>query len=76
MAHNISIEGLTAAENQSLLGFLFEHQVKPEFSCRGSRPPDCIAFGDNRAVLHNPVNDYHGYRRVMQSVTLKGTRPV
>lgn len=76
VAHTVGIEGLTAAESEPLLKFLFEHQVKPEFTCRWSWPLDCIAFWDNRAVMHNPVNDYHGHRRILQRITLEGTRPV
>ncbi len=76
VAHTVGIEGLTPAESEPLLKFLFEHQVKPEFTCRWSWPLDCIAFWDNRAVMHNPVNDYHGFRRVLQRITLEGTRPV
>ncbi len=76
IAHTVGIEGLTDAESAPLLQFLFEHQVKPEFTCRWTWSPDCIAFWDNRCVMHNPVNDYHGYRRVMQRITLAGTRPV
>ncbi len=76
VAHTVGIEGLTSAESEPLLKFLFEHQVKPEFTCRWSWPLDCIAFWDNRAVQHNPVNDYHGHRRILQRITLEGTRPV
>ncbi len=75
IAHTIGIDGLTDAESKPLLDFLFEHQVKPEFTCRWSWEVDCIAFWDNRSVQHNPVNDYHGFRRVMQRITLQGTRP-
>ncbi|MEI2417239.1 TauD/TfdA family dioxygenase [Orrella sp. JC864] len=75
VAHTVGIEGLTEAESASLLAFLFAHQVKPEFTCRWSWQPDCIAVWDNRCVQHNPVNDYHGFRRVMQRITLAGTRP-
>jgi len=76
VAHTVGIEGLTPAESAPLLQFLFEHQVKAEFTCRWSWQPDCLAFWDNRSVQHNPVNDYHGFRRVMQRITLAGTRPV
>lgn len=76
IAHTVGIEGLTEAESAPLLQFLFEHQVKPEFTCRWTWSPDCIAFWDNRCVMHNPVNDYHGFRRVMHRITLAGTKPV
>ena len=76
VAHTAGIEGLTDAESAPLLSFLFAHQVKPEFTCRWSWEPDCIAFWDNRSAMHNPVNDYHGFRRLLQRITLAGTRPV
>ncbi len=76
VAHTVGIEGMTDKESAPLLQFLFEHQVRPEFTCRFAWEPDCIAFWDNRCALHNPVNDYHGFRRVMHRITLEGTRPV
>ncbi|MFT3804348.1 MAG: TauD/TfdA family dioxygenase [Burkholderiaceae bacterium] len=75
VAHTAGIEGLTDAESAPLLKFLFEHQVKPEFTCRFAWEPGSLAFWDNRCVLHNPINDYHGHRRVMHRITLRGDRP-
>jgi taurine dioxygenase len=75
IAHTTRFEGMTDEESQGLLAYLFEHQVRPEFTCRFSWRPGALAFWDNRCCLHNPVNDYHGYRRVMHRVTLAGDRP-
>jgi taurine dioxygenase len=76
VAHTSGIVGMADAESAPILKFLFEHQVKPEFTCRFVWQKDAIAFWDNRCVQHNPVNDYHGFRRVMHRITLQGTRPV
>ena len=76
VAHTAGIKGMSDQESAPLLRFLFEHQVKPEFTCRFAWTPNAIAFWDNRCVQHNPVNDYHGFRRVMQRITLKGDKPV
>lgn len=75
VAHTAGIVGLTDEESAPLLHFLFAHQVKPEFTCRFAWEPNAIAFWDNRCVQHNPVNDYHGHRRVMHRITLKGDKP-
>ena len=75
VAHTAGIDGLTEAESAPLLQFLFAHQVKPEFTCRFVWQPGSLAFWDNRCAQHNPVNDYHGHRRVMHRITLAGDRP-
>lgn len=75
VAHTAGIRGMTDEESAPLLQFLFQHQIRPEFTCRFAWEPDAIAFWDNRCVQHNPVNDYHGYRRVMHRITLQGDRP-
>jgi taurine dioxygenase len=75
VAHTAGIVGMTDEESAPLLNFLFAHQVRPEFTCRFVWDTDCIAFWDNRCVQHNPVNDYHGFRRVMLRITLRGERP-
>jgi taurine dioxygenase len=58
-----------------LLNDLFRHLTKPEFTCRFRWRPGSMAFWDNRAAQHNPINDYHGHRRTMHRVTLSGDRP-
>ena len=74
-AHTTHIKGWTEAESLPLLGFLWDHQVRPEFTCRFRWEPGSLAFWDNRAAMHFPVNDYHGHRRVMHRITLAGDTP-
>ena len=75
VAHTSHIKGWTEEESAPLLAYLFRHQVRPELTCRFQWRPGSIAFWDNRCVQHNPVNDYHGFKRVMHRVTLAGDRP-
>jgi taurine dioxygenase len=76
VAHTARFEGMTEAESRGLLQFLFAHQTKPEFTCRFHWEVGSLALWDNRCVQHNPVNDYHGFKRVMHRITLKGDRPI
>jgi taurine dioxygenase len=75
VAHTVRFAGMTAEESAPLLEFLFRHQVKAEFTCRFGWAPGSLALWDNRCTQHNPVNDYHGYRRVMLRITLAGDQP-
>ena len=74
-AHTARFRGMTERESAPLLEYLFQHQVRPEFPCRFSWHAGSLALWDNRCAQHNPVNDYHGYRRVMHRITLAGERP-
>jgi taurine dioxygenase len=75
VAHTARFKDMSEEESAPILDFLFRHQIKPEFTCRFHWEPGSIAFWDNRCAQHNPVNDYHGYRRLMHRITLKGDRP-
>jgi taurine dioxygenase len=75
VGHTTHFKGWTEEESRPLLDHLFAHQVRPEFTCRFRWAPGSLAFWDNRCAQHNPVNDYHGFRRVMHRVTLAGDRP-
>jgi len=74
-AHTVRFRGMTEQESAPLLEYLFQHQVRPEFTCRFTWQVGSLALWDNRCAQHNPVNDYHGYRRVMHRITLAGDTP-
>jgi taurine dioxygenase len=74
--HTIGFKGMTDEESAPILDFLFQHQRRPEFTCALRWQPGTIAFWDNRATQHNPVNDYHGHKRIMHRITIAGDRPV
>ena len=76
VAHTVRFRDMSEEESAPILDFLFRHQIRPEFTCRFHWEPGSIAFWDNRCAQHNPVNDYHGYRRLMHRITLKGDKPV
>jgi taurine dioxygenase len=76
IAHTARFEGWSEEESQPLLKYLFEWQVRPEFTCRFRWEEGSIAFWDNRCAQHNPINDYHGHRRLMHRITLGGDVPV
>jgi taurine dioxygenase len=75
VAHTSHFRDWTEAESAPLLDYLFAHHVKPELTCRFAWQPGSLAFWDNRCAQHNPVNDYHGFKRVMHRVTLAGDKP-
>ena len=75
VAHTARFAGWTEEESKPLLRFLFEHAVRPEFTCRFQWRVGSIAMWDNRCAMHNPVNDYHGHTRTMHRITLAGDVP-
>ena len=76
VAHTSRFEGMTEEESRPLLQYLFRHQVKPELTCRFRWEVGSLALWDNRCAQHNPVNDYHGHKRMMNRITLRGDTPV
>jgi taurine dioxygenase len=75
VAHTVRFADMSEDESRGLLDYLFAHQTKPEFTCRFNWQVGSLALWDNRAVQHNPVNDYHGHRREMLRITLAGDTP-
>jgi taurine dioxygenase len=75
-AFTVRFKGWTAEESAPLLEYLYNHAVRPEFTCRFRWEKGSIAFWDNRCTHHFAINDYHGKRRSMHRVTICGDRPV
>ena len=73
--HTVRFEGMSEEESRPILEYLFQHQIKPEYCCRFVWTPGAVAFWDNRCAQHYPINDYHGYKRLLHRITLKGETP-
>ena len=69
------ILGMKKSESRAILDFLFEHLVTPEFTCRFSWEPNCVALWDNRSTQHKPINDYFPAHRQLHRITIFGDLP-
>lgn len=67
--------GVSEAESDAVLAFLFEHLEQPEHSCRFRWSRDSLVFWDNRSTLHRPVNDFFPAHRLHERITIAGDRP-
>jgi taurine dioxygenase len=73
--YTVGIEGLSAAEAQPLLSYLFNLPTAPAFTCRMRWSKGTLAIWDNRCTWHQPIADYHGARREMYRTTVVGEAP-
>ena len=68
--HSVRFKDMTEAESKPVLDYLFAHQTRPEFTCRFQWSVGSMAMWDNRCTQHNPINDYHGFKRVMHRISI------
>ena len=66
------IVGLTKAESNALLSFLYQHITAPRFQCRFSWQAQTLALWDNRCTQHMALWDYYpetrsGYRATISA---------
>lgn len=69
------ILGMSEAESDMLLRFLFDHVKQPELQVRVRWDTRTLVFFDNRCVQHYAVADYNE-RRILHRVAVEGDRPV
>lgn len=65
------LRGMSDAESDALLAFLFDWVRSPELQVRFQWEEDSVAIWDNRCTQHYATADYHE-RRIMHRVTVAG----
>lgn len=65
------LRGMSDAESQALLAFLFDWVRSPEIQVRFQWEEDSVAIWDNRCTQHYATADY-GERRIMHRVSVAG----
>lgn len=74
--YTLGVAGMTEAESEALLTFLYRHMLRPEFVYRHHWSADMLVMWDNRCALHNATGGYDGHRRVMHRTTVAGEAPI
>jgi len=73
--HVERFENMRIHESQPLMDFVSNHATSPQFTTRFRWRRGSLAIWDNRCVQHYALNDYHGHRREMNRITIKGDIP-
>ena len=74
--YTVAIEGLTPAESEALLGYLFKHLTQDEFIYRHRWQAGMLLMWDNRCTMHFAEGGYDGHLRLMHRTTVAGDAPV
>lgn len=70
------IKGMEESESRTILEMLYRKTLIHEYHYRHRWRPNMVVFWDNRSVQHSALHDYYPQRRLMERVTIKGTRPI
>ncbi len=68
--------GVSKAESDAILGFLYRHCEHPNFQVRFRWEPHSVAFWDNRCTHHFAIWDYHPHTRSGYRIQIKGEHRV
>ena len=69
-----NFKGWTREESRPLLEYLWNHAIRPEFTCRVNWKPGTITLWDNRSVQQHAIADY-SERRQMHRISIAGDTP-
>ena len=70
------IKGMAEDESRMILEMLYRKTLVHEYQYRHCWEPNMVVFWDNRNVQHSALHDYYPQRRLMERVTIAGTRPI
>jgi taurine dioxygenase len=70
------IKGMAEDESRMILEMLYRKTLVHEYQYRHCWQPNMLVFWDNRHVQHSALHDYYPQRRLMERVTIAGTRPL
>ena len=75
--YTAQIVGMTKAESDALLGFLFQHSTAPELVYRHNWRKHDLVIWDNRCTAHYAIPDYKAVGdRYLHRTSVKGDRPM
>lgn len=72
----LRIKGMAEDESRVVLDMLYSKTLIHEYQYRHRWQPNMVVFWDNRLVQHSALHDYYPQRRLMERVTIEGSRPV
>jgi len=70
------IKGMAEDESRMILDMLYRRLEVLEYQYRHKWQPNMVVCWDNRWTQHSAVHDYYPHRRLMERVTVAGTRPI